>query len=236
VASEDFAASAPGVVAAVVAAVSGAPAVDGPGGAGEVLARLAAPLAPGGPAAVVAAGEALRGALGGAWAGALAAIPAAAGPLHDRLAWAVAELVRAALAEPVVTDARPAWTLVVEVDDAARLEAAGGAGALADADAAIRAALPAGVRCAGEGPGRWRVTGGGAGAAVSGGGVGGGLDGADPGAGARLAVALTGAVAGVPGPHGIPLRASAGIGAGPDEAEERLLAARAAGVPVVGER
>jgi hypothetical protein len=71
-----------------------------------------------------------------------------------------------------------------------------------------------------EGVGRWRVS-----AAGAGGGA---------GAPARpTAAALADAVARVPGPHGVPLRASAGEGASGEEAEERLLAARAAGLPAL---
>jgi hypothetical protein len=237
-ASDEFAARAPGVAEAVVAGVSGEVAFGGPDGPGELLARLAAPLPPGGPAAMAAAGEALRRAVAGTAAVALAAAPDAAGPFHDRLAWAVAALVRAALAEPELTDTRPRWVALVEIEDAERVAAAGGGGALAAAGRALRAALPAGARCADEGPGRWRVTGVGAGVGR------GAAATADPhaaaaaGAGAAAgghaaaghAAALADAVAAVEGPHGVLLRATAGAGATAGEAEERLLAARAAGV------
>ncbi len=260
IASDEFAARAPALAAAVAAGVSGEVAWGGPDGPGEALARLAAPLPPGGPAAVVAAGEALRRAIAGTVAVALAAAPDAGGPLHDRLAWVVAALVRAALAEPELTDARPHWVALVEVDDADRLAAAGADDALAAAGRALRAALPPGARCAEEGPGRWRATGrglgagerrGGAGDVGGGGGVAGGVRvrgvggaggavGADVGGvgaggvggdGAGVTAALLAdAVAAVAGPHGVGLRATAGVGATAEEAEERLLAARAAGV------
>jgi len=221
-ASEELVARAPAVVRAVVAGLSGEVGFPGPDGHGEALARIAAPLPPGGPPAVVAAGEALRRAVAGALIPALAAAPEAAGPVHDRLAWVVAELVRAALAEPQVTDARSRWVVLVEVDDADRVAAAGAGAALAEAGRALRAALPPGARCTQEGPGRWRVTGpGGAGGA-------GGGEGARPG---WTAAALAAAVTAVTGPHGTALRATAGEGASAEEAEERLLAARAAGVP-----
>jgi hypothetical protein len=219
IASEGLVAVAPGVVEAVAAALAGDAGFAGPDGAGEALARAAAPLPPGGPGAVVAAGEALRRAVAAALSPALAEAPDAAGPTHDRLAWAVAELVRAALAEPSITDARPTRILLVEVDDAERLAATGAGASLEAAGRALRAALPAGARCVEEGPGRWRVSvaaDGSAGAA------------APPGA-----AALADAVARVPGPHGVPLRASAGEGASAEEAEERLLAARAAGLRVL---
>jgi hypothetical protein len=210
-ASADFARAAPGVAAAVAAALGGEPAFGGPDGPGEVLSRLAAPLPPGGPPAVVAAGEALRRATARALGPALAGAPELAGPVHDRLAWALAALVQAALAEPVVTDARPGWTVLVEVADADRLAAAGQLEAMQAAGAALAAELGRGARCAPDGPGRWRVTG------------------AGPGAAARLADA----VQAVPGPHGVALRAHAGEGPGPEAAEDRLLAARAAGVAVL---
>jgi hypothetical protein len=220
IASEALVAVAPGVVAAVAAALSGDARFTGPDGAGEALARAAAPLPPGGAGAVVAAGEALRRAVAGALAPALALVPDAAGPTHDRLAWVVAELVRGALAEPAVTDTRPMRVLLLEVDDAERLAAAGADAALEAAGRALRAALPAGARCVEEGVGRWRVSAAGAGG----------------GAGAPApptAAALADAVARVPGPHGVRLRASAGEGASGEEAEERLLAARAAGLPAL---
>jgi len=250
---------------AVPAGLSGEARFAGPGSSGEALARLAAPLPPGGPAAVVAAGEALRRAVAGALAPALAAAPDAAGALHDRLAWVVAELVRAALAEPELTDTRPRWVVLVEVDDADRLAAAGDGAALDAAGRALRAALPRSARCTQEGPGRWRVTGVGAGAGADegagagrsagrgGAGLGGGAHadasagvgngagvGGDPGAGGgagaapgRTAATLADVVAAVAGPHGTSLRATAGEGATAEEAEERLLAARAAGVPAL---
>jgi GGDEF domain-containing protein len=138
------------------------------------------------------------------------------------------ELVRRA-AEAHAAGAAPFSVLVVEAEDADRLAAAGGAeaAALEQVEAAVRDALRPGDRIARERPGRLWV-------------VAAGLD-AD---GARaLAQRLAGAVAEAAAPHGAPLAVAAGIATSPQDgvaagalgelADERLFAARAAGVAVV---
>jgi hypothetical protein len=80
--------------------------------------------------------------------------------------------------------------------------------------------------------GRWRVSVAGAGGAGAGGAGAGGAGVAGAPA-LPTAAALADAAARVPGPHGVPLRASAGEGSSAEEAEERLLAARAAGLPAL---
>ncbi|MEA2249099.1 MAG: hypothetical protein QOH46_3628 [Solirubrobacteraceae bacterium] len=119
--------------------------------------------------------------------------------------------------------------LVVEAADADRLVAAGGpeAAALEQVEAAVRTAIRPGDPIARERPGRLWV-------------VAAGLD----AAGARaLAERLTTAVSEAGAPHGSPLAAAVGIATCPDDgasapalaelADERLFAARAAGIPVV---
>jgi GGDEF domain-containing protein len=156
---------------------------------------------------------------------------AAAPPLEADLAvaeepWRAA--VEGAL-ETYARDATPFALLAIEVPDAERLVAAGGAdaAALVAFERGARTAARAGDTVVRERPGRLWI-------------VAPGLD----GDGARaLAREIAEAAPGTAAPHGVPLTASAGIAACPEDgigapalaaqADERLFAARAAGVAVL---
>jgi len=203
-----------------------------------------APFSPGAAsAALAAATEHLRGAVLDVVAP--ATDPALHVVLHDRLAHACAELLRGALdpralraitvqdarapaaprgrltaeAERLVAARVPFALLAVEVEDAAVLPAA----ALAAAETALRAALPAGVVHAPDGPGSLLVL-------------------ARETDAITLARALTHAVGAAGSHHGAPLRAAAGVAEHPRDGDdpERLLAhadgqlfaARAEGLPL----
>jgi GGDEF domain-containing protein len=250
----DLAADGPALCAALLRAVGSDAELDrlAPGGDLEPLAVGAARLAGARDTAAAARAVArLRAAL---WRVLCADVP------RDDAAWAIALAERvahiadvvtaAALAPPVdaaLRDAEEPWAemvrravevhardgapfsvLVVEADDADRLVAAGGteAAAMEHVEAAVRGAVRPGDPVARERPGRLWI-------------VAPGLD----AAGARaLAERLTSAAAQAGAPHGAPLTAAAGIATSPDDggsatalgelADERLFAARAAGVPV----
>ncbi len=256
----DLAARGPGLCAAVLRAVGSRAGLDRltPGGEAAALAAAAGDLAGArDPAAAVAAVAALRRAV---WAA--LAIPAAdggTGPLDPGATAALAERVAhvadvvtaAVLARPLADDlvaAEEPWRaaverrldahrrdgatfalLVVEAADAERLLAAGGADAAAlDAvEPAVRGAVRPGDAVVRERAGRvWVVA-----------------PGADGDAARALAGEIAAAVSAAAATHGAPLAASVGVAACPadgDEAgalgacaDERLFAARAAGVPVV---
>jgi GGDEF domain-containing protein len=224
-----LAAEGPGLAAAVLRAV----------GSDAELARLT-PLAAGagrlaGAATPAAAAHAVAALREAAWSALAAGVPrgdgerAAAlarrlGRVGDVLLQAVLRGAGASVEERVaarLAGARPFAVVAVEVEGAERLVAAGATGALRHArDAARAAAAPHEV--AGEEDGRlWVVCDGDARA---------------------LAARLTEAVAGAGVLDGAPLRAAAGVATWPDDgadapallarADERLFAARAAGVPL----
>lgn len=124
-------------------------------------------------------------------------------------------------------DGRPFTVLLIEVDDADRLLATGAEDALARAEDAIGAVLRPGDLLTRETPGRLWVT------APDTAGL----------AAKDLAGRLAGAVPGAAALHGTALRAAVGVATCPDDgrtaeqlveqADERLFAARAAGVPVL---
>src|SRR4051794_36844747 len=126
-------------------------------------------------------------------------------------------------------DGAPFAVLAVEVADAERLIAAGGgdAAALVAFERGVRAAVRPGDTVVRERAGRlWVVA-----------------PGLDADAARALAQRIAQAAPGTAAPHGVPLAASAGVAACPPDgddaaalagrADERLFAARAAGVPVV---
>lgn len=124
-------------------------------------------------------------------------------------------------------DGRPFTVLLVEVDDADRLAASGGEEALSCAEDAVAGALRPGDLLTREAPGRLWVT------APDTAGV----------AAKDLAGRFAGAVPGAAALHGTSLRAAVGVATCPDDgttpdeliehADERLFAARAAGLPIV---
>jgi GGDEF domain-containing protein len=126
-------------------------------------------------------------------------------------------------------DGTPFALLVAEAADAERLLAAGGADAAAlDAvEPAVRGAVRPGDAVVRERAGRLWVL----------------APGTDGGAARALAGEIAGAVAAAAAPHGAPLQAAVGVAQCPHDgadagalaarADERLFAARAAGVPVV---
>jgi hypothetical protein len=245
-----LAAGGPALCAALLEAVGSEAALDRlrPGGDRAALAAGAAALAGAGdPAAAAAAVAALRGALWRALARELRDLDGAAtAALAERVAH-VADVVtaavlgghalsadlaraeepwRAAIDRRLAAGGAPFAVLAVEADDAERMLAAGGADAAAlDAlERAVRDAVGAGATVVRERAGRlWVVA-----------------SAEDPRALAgRLAAAAGGAAA----PHGVPLAAAVGVALSPDDgtdattlaahADERLFAARAAGVPVL---
>jgi hypothetical protein len=244
-----LAAEGPALCAALLEAVGSEAALDRlrPGGDRAAPAAGAGALAGArDPAAAVAAVATLRRAIAGALARELGDLDApTTAALADRVAH-VADVVTAAVLAPAIgadlAGAEEPWraaierrlaaggapfaVLAVEADDAERLAAAGGADAAAlDAlDEAVRAAAGADTEVVRERPGRlWVLA---------------------PAAGAdALAGRMAAAARAVPAPHGTPLTAAAGIARWPDEgadaralaarADERLFAARAAGLPVV---
>jgi GGDEF domain-containing protein len=205
-----------------------------------------------GPAAVAAAVAALRRAL---WAALLDALPrpdaAGVAALAERVAHVADVIAAAALVPPVAEalradeepavaavarlaerhrhDGTPFAVLAVELDDADRLHAAGGedAAAVAAFERAVRAAAGrADGVVRGPGARMWVLAGG-----------------ADEAAARSLRDEVGAAVAAAAAPHGAPLRASAGLAVCPPDgtdatallhrADERLFAARAAGLPSV---
>lgn len=125
-----------------------------------------------------------------------------------------------AAAERLVADGAAFGLLAVEIEDAALVPP----GALADAEAALRDALPEGCRLAPDGPGSLLVL----------------VCGRESRATAR---ALTAAVAAAASDRGAPLRAAAGVARHPEDgdtpgallahADAQLFAARAEGLPLV---
>jgi GGDEF domain-containing protein len=224
-----------------------------PGGDRAALASGAAALAGArDPAAAAAAVAALRRALGIALARELRDLDASAtAALAERVAHVADVVTVAVLAPPIAADltgAEEPWraaierriaarahdgapfaVLAVEADDAERLLAAGGADAAAlDAlERAVRDAVGPGDAVVRERAGRlWVVA---------------------PGVHADAARVLAGRIAeaagGAAAPHGEPLAAAIGVAAWPEDgidasalaacADERVFAARAAGVPVL---
>ncbi len=194
------------------------------------------------PAAAVAAVEALRACAWHELAAELRTPDARlVGDLADRLAHVCSVVAQAAAGAAGARSAghatlddggaRPAAVIAVEVDDAERLLAAqpapNGDGPLERAERAVTGALGPADRMTREGPGRYRVT----------------SPGAD-GAGARaLGERIAAAVAAAAAPRSIPLTVSVGVAAWPQDgdapedlrmrADERMFAARAAGVPLL---
>jgi GGDEF domain-containing protein len=251
----ELAARGPALCTALLRAIGAQAGLDGlrAGGDGAALASGAAALAGArGPAAAAGAVAALRRALWAALRRELRDLDAAAtAALAERVAH-VADVVTAAVLAPAIgaelasaeepwraaverrleahrADRAPFAVLAVEAADAERLLAAGGAdaAALGALEAALRAAVRAGDAVVRERAGRLWV-------------VAPGLD----GGGARaLAVELAAAAAAAAAPHGAALQAAIGVAVVPDDgadadelaarADERLFAARAAGVPVL---
>ena len=256
----DLAARGPDLCAAVLRAVGSRAGLDrlAPGGDAAALAAAAGDLTGArDPAAAVAAVAALRRAM---WAaltapaagdGAGPPDPAATAALAERVAHVADVVAAAVLARPVADDlaaAEEPWRaaverrldahraggaafalLVVDAADAERLLAAGGADAeaLDRVEPAVRGAVRPGDAVVRERAGRvWVVA-----------------PGADGDAARALAETIAAAVSQAAAPHGAPLEVAAGVAACPadgDEAgalgacaDERLFAARAAGVPVV---
>jgi hypothetical protein len=239
-----FADRAPGLCGSVLATLgddAALAALPGEAGALRVLVDSDA-FPPTTPAALAVAAEHLRGAVLDVVAA--ATDPGLLAPLHDRLAHACSALLQGALAPSAgaitVQDARapadprgrltaeaerlvvagaPFALLAVEVEDAAVVPA----GVLAAAEAALRAALPAGALHAPDGPGSMLVL----------------VRDAD---GRGVARALTQAVGAAATHHGAPLRAAAGVAQHPRDgdtpegllahADGQLFAARAEGLPL----
>lgn len=236
-----FLASAPSLCGSLLAALVDDAALAALAEEGGALIGAAAPRSPG---AVVEAGEHLRVAVLDVLGPGLD--PALLPPLHDRLAHACARLVGHALgagtgpevtitvhdarprdprerltaeAERLVVGGAPFAMLAVEVEDAGVLPA----GILGAADAAVRAALPAGALHAPDGPGSLLVL-------------------ARDEDGRELARRLVRAVAAAGSHHGAPLRAAAGVAEHPRDgdtpeallahADGQLFAARADGLPL----
>jgi GGDEF domain-containing protein len=245
----ELAAGGPPLCAALLAAVGSEAALDRlrPGGDRAALAAGAAALAGArDPAVAAGAVAALRRALSGTLARELRDVDAATtAALAERIAH-IADVVTAAVLAPAIgadlAGAEEPWRVgidrrlaaggapfavfAVEADDAERLAAAGGADAAAlDAlEPAVRDAARPGAEVVRERPGRlWVLA---------------PAEGANALAG-RIAEAAGAAAA----PHGTPLGVAVGIARWPDDgpdaaalaarADERLFAARAAGVPVL---
>jgi GGDEF domain-containing protein len=251
----DLAERGPALCAALAEAVGSQVALDrlAPGGDRAALAAAASDLAGArDPVAAAAAVAALRRAL---WA-ALAREPRdldapATAALAERVAH-VADVVTAAVLAPPIgadlasaeepwraaverrldahrRDGAPFALLAVEAGDAERLLAAGGsdAAALDALEPAVRGAVRPGDAVVRERAGRLWVL----------------APGTDGEAARALAAHIAEAVAASAAPHGVPLEAAVGIAACPADgndagtlaarADERLFAARAAGVPVV---
>jgi GGDEF domain-containing protein len=251
----DLVAGGPDLCAALLAAVGSRAGLErlAPGGDRAALAAGAADLAGAtDPAAAAAAVAALRRALLDALAATVGRDLDAAGTagLAARVAHVADVVTAAVLARPVADDlasAEEPWRaaverrvaahrrdgapfalLAVEAADAERLLAAGGedAAALDAVEPAVRAAARDGDTVVRERPGRlWVIA-----------------PGADPATGRALATAIAEAVAAAAAPHGTPLEAAVGVAVCPADADdagalaaladERLFAARAAGVPV----
>lgn len=241
-----FSERAPGLCGSLLASLADDTALDALAGEAGGLRSLVDPVpsSPGSASAALAvAAEHLRGAVLDVVAP--ATDPALHAALHDRLAHACAELLRGALgtqapsaitvhdarapadprghltaqAERLVAAGVPFALLAVEVEDAAVVPA----GVLAAAEAALRAALPAGAVHAPDGPGSVLVL-------------------ARETDASALARALTHAVGAAASHHGAPLRAAAGVAEHPRDgdtpegllahADGRLFAARAEGLPL----
>lgn len=253
VALDRFAGEAPGLCAAVVAAVADDSALGRLEPGGDLAGAAAGAAALTGatrPADAVVAVDALRRVAWRALAGELRRPDAVLlTALADRLSHvasvvAAASADAAASAEPVLRDARagllddiarrhreegvPYAALDVALDDLERLRAAHPAedvaGAARAVGQALAGAVPSEAVVAAEGPGRWRVV----------------LPGADRGAAGEVAAAVAAAAEPAPVLGGAPLRVVVGTATCPDDgtdpagllevAEGRRLAAEAAGV------
>jgi GGDEF domain-containing protein len=229
----DLAREAPGLVAAVLRALTSDAELErlAPGGDLAGLAGRAGTLAGTmGPAQTAAAIDALRACT---WHELMAELPAPdarlVADLAERLAQVCSVLAQSALR---AEQTGPATTLAVELDDSERLLAAhpgaDGEAIIDHVERALAAALGPSDRVVRELPGRYLIT----------------APGRD-GAGARaLADQVAGAIARAAAPNGAPLKASIGVAVWPDDgadpealaarAQQGVLAARAAGVPLIG--